>query len=201
MEECIAFSEQVGKRIAEEIGLPVYLYAKSAKVSSHIRLADIRRGGYHTLRNAIRTEQDRAPDFGPHHLGRAGGVSVGARDFLIAFNVYLNVTDSAPARMIARKIRQSSGGLPGVQAIGLQVNGHAQVSMNLLDYRTTSLKDIFTAIQYEAKKLNCAPLYSELIGMLPAAALQGTSPDELMIRDFDSKRIIENRLPPIDKTH
>ena len=191
MEECIALSEKTGKRIADELGLPVYLYARSAKTDSHIRLADIRRGGYHTLKNVISNDPDRAPDFGPLRLGTAGCVSIGARDFLIAFNVYLNTPDPAPAKMIARKIRASSGGLPGLQAIGLQVKGLAQVSMNLLDYRKTSMKDVLSAIRKEAARLGCAPLYSELIGMLPRDALSGTSPEELLLQDFDRSRILE----------
>lgn len=191
MDECIALSEKTGKRIADELGLPVYLYAKSAKTESHIRLADIRRGGYHTLKNVIGSQPDRAPDLGPKSLGSAGGVSIGARDFLIAFNVYLNTADPGPAKKIARKIRASSGGLPGVQAIGLQVKGLAQVSMNLLNYRKTSMKDVFSAIQTEAAGSGCAPLYSELIGMLPRDALSETSPEELLLHDFDSSRILE----------
>lgn len=191
MEECITLSETIGKRIADELDLPVYLYARSARTASHIRLADIRRGGYHTLKNVISSDPDRAPDLGPRRLGPAGGVSIGARNFLIAFNVYLNTSDPAPAKSIARKIRASSGGLAGVQAIGLQVKGLGQVSMNLLDHQRTSLKDVFAAIRAEASELGCAPLYSELIGMLPRAAFSGISPEELLLRDFDKNRILE----------
>ena len=192
MDECVDLSVRTGKRIAEELDLPVYLYARSAITPKHRRLADIRRGGYPLLKEMIACDPDRAPDFGPRVLGPAGGVSIGARDFLIAFNVYLNTADPAPARKIARQIRESSGGLPGVQAIGLQVKGLAQVSMNLLDFRTTSMKTVFSAIREKAAYLGCAPLFSELIGMLPAAALDGTNPDELMIRDFSDDRILEN---------
>ena len=178
MDECIALSERVGERIAAELGLPVYLYARSARVPEHRRLADIRRGGYRTLKEAIHTDPDRAPDLGPRSLTPAGGVSVGARDFLIAYNVYLDTPDPAPAKRIAREIRESSGGFPGVQAIGLPVKGLAQVSMNLLDYKRSSMKDVFT-------------VFSELIGMIPRDALAGTGPDELLLRDFDKNRILE----------
>ena len=191
MEDCIGLSEKTGKRIAEELHLPVYLYAKSAKTPAHIRLADIRRGGYARLKEVIASDPDRAPDFGPKQLGPAGGASVGARDFLIAFNVYLNTDDPAPARKIARKIRESSGGFPGVQAIGLPVGGLAQVSMNLLDFRRSSMKDVFTAIRSEAETLGFKPLYSELIGMLPRNALTGTTPEELLLRNFDPGKILE----------
>ena len=133
----------------------------------------------------------RSPDFGPKSLTPAGGVSIGARDFLIAWNVYLDTSDPAPAKTIARGIRESSGGFPGVQAIGLPVKGLAQVSMNLLDYRRSSMKDVFLAIREKAAALGCRPLFSELIGMLPRNALDGTSPEELLIRDFDKTRILE----------
>ena len=191
MEECVGLSLRTGKRIAEELDLPVYLYARSAVNEKHRRLADIRRGGYAVLKDAISSDPDRAPDFGPRTLSSAGGVSIGARDFLIAFNVYLNCTDPAPARKIAKSIRESSGGLPGLQAIGLQVRNLAQVSMNLLDFRKTSLETVFTEIRRHAENLGCQPLYSELIGMLPAAALNDTSAEELMIRDFTRDRILE----------
>ena len=194
MEECIQLSEKVGKRIADELELPVYLYAKSAKVPAHQRLADIRRGGYQRLKDVINTDPDRAPDLGPKRLSSAGGVSIGARDFLIAFNVYLNCTDPAPARMIARKIRESSGGLPGLQAIGLLVNGYAQVSMNLLDFHKTSIKTVIQEIEKEAALLGVKPLYTELIGMLPEAALSGVTQEELLLRDFSPKKIIESRV-------
>lgn len=194
MAECVELSEKVGKRIAGELGLPVYLYANSAKVPSHRRLADIRRGGYPKLAEVIALDPDRAPDFGPQKLPTAGGVSVGARDFLIAFNIFLNTSDPVPAKLIAKKVRESSGGFPGVQAIGLPVNGLAQVSMNFLNYRKSSLIRVFNVVRTEAKHLGCAPLYSELIGMLPGEALSGTSPEELMLRDFDQSRILETHL-------
>ena len=194
MDECIQLSEKVGKRIAEELELPVYLYAKSSKIPAHQRLSDIRRGGYFRLREEISTVPDRAPDFGPKRLPSAGGVSIGARDFLIAFNVYLDCTDPIPARIIAKKIRESSGGFPRLQAIGLRVKGYAQVSMNLLDYHKTSMKAVIETITKESTMLGISPLYTELIGMLPQAALSGTNPEELLLRDFSPEKIIESRM-------
>ena len=194
MDECVQLSEIVGKRIASELDIPVYLYAKSARKASHVRLADIRRGGYHQLKQDITSVPDRAPDYGPLELSSAGGVSIGARDFLIAFNAYLNTNDIKPARIIARKIRESSGGFPGLQAIGLLVKDKAQVSMNLLDYKRTSMKSVIQAIEKEASFLNIEPLYTELIGMIPEMALSGTNAGELHIRDFSEDRIIEFRM-------
>ena len=108
--------------------------------------------------------------------------------------MFLDTDDVSKARQIARTIRESSGGFAGVQAIGLEVNGLAQVSMNLLDYRKTSLKTVFQAISNEAEKLETQPAYSELIGMLPRAALDGTSPEALLLRDFTKNKIIEEHM-------
>lgn len=194
MEECIDLSEKVGMRIASELDLPVYLYAQSAKRTEHFRLADIRRGGFAALRREIDQIPERAPDLGPRRLGPAGGVSIGARDFLIAFNVYLDTDDVSDAKKIARKIRTSSGGFPFLQAIGLPVKGQAQVSMNLLNFRITSLKTVFQAIDREAQALGVRPERSELIGMLPKAAMEGTTPEELLLFDFDRSRILEEHM-------
>ena len=192
MEECVSLSEKVGERIAKELNLPVYLYAQSAKIPSHKRLADIRRGGFSTLKTKIACDPDRFPDFGPRTLTSAGGVSIGARNILIAFNVFLNTDDLNAARQIAKKIRESSGGLPGIQAIGLSVNNLAQVSMNLLDYHKTSMKKVFDVICEEAAKFSLSPLYSELIGMIPRDALTGTNASDLMIQNFSERLILEN---------
>lgn len=194
MEECVSLSEKVGKRIADELELPVYLYAKSAKVPGHRRLADIRRGGFSRLKQVISTDPDRAPDYGPKRLSSAGGVSIGARDLLIAYNVYLETNDKAKAQLIAKSIRESSGGFPGVQAIGLLVNGLAQVSMNLLNYRQTSMKTVFDAINEKAAQLGTRPHCSELIGMIPRSALAGTSAEELLLYNFSIEQIIEEHL-------
>ena len=194
MQDCIALSEKVGSRIADELHLPVYLYAQSARTPAHKRLADIRRGGYSRLQAEIDSVPERAPDLGPKVLPPAGGVSVGARDFLIAFNVYLDSSEVSPAKEIARRIRESSGGLPGVQAIGLLVNHQAQVSMNLLNYRKTSMKAVFEAISFHAAGMGARIDHSELIGMLPQDALRGTSAADLLIRDFSEDKIIERHL-------
>lgn len=194
MENCIHLSEKIGRRIADELGIPVYLYANSAKTTAHRRLADIRRGGYHILKEEITSVPDRAPDYGPQTLPSCGGLSIGARDFLIAFNVYLDTADVKIAKRIAKRIRESSGGFTGLQAIGLLVNNYAQVSMNLLDYRKTSMQTIILKIRKEAESDNVKPLYTELIGMLPRDALSDTTPGELMIKDFSESRIIESRM-------
>ena len=192
MQDCISLSEKVGHRIAEELSLPVYLYAQSAKRAEHVRLADIRRGGFQRLKQEIGIVPERAPDYGPLFLTSAGGVSVGARDFLIAFNIYLDTDDVSIAKTAAKKLRTSSGGLPYVQAIGLPVNGKAQISMNLLNFRITSLKTVFLTAAEEVKKYGVHPVKSELIGMLPEAALEGTFPEELLLFDFNDKLILEN---------
>ena len=134
--DCALLARQLGHRIGDELGLPVYLYAAAATRQYRRNLADIRRGEYEALIREIHRPQ-RLPDFGPARVGPAGAVIVGARPILIAFNVFLRTADVAVAKAIALKIRESNGGLPAVRALGLLVDGQAQVSMNLVDYRTT----------------------------------------------------------------
>ena len=131
MQECIELAERLGRRVGEELGIPVYLYEQAARIPARQNLENIRRGEYETLKDEIGVNPDRNPDFGPSVLGTAGATVIGARHFLIAFNVYLNTDDVLIAKKIARSIRHSSGGLRYVKAIGLLVDGRAQVSMNL----------------------------------------------------------------------
>ncbi len=194
LSECIALSESIAKLLADSFEMPIYLYGKSARIPEHRRLADIRRGGYATLAREIRSEPVRHPDFGPAALPPYGACSVGARNFLIAWNIYLNTADIGIAKEIAEKIRESSGGLKGVQAIGLPVKGRAQVSMNITDFHAAPLIKVYESVDRLASKAGTGILYSELIGLLPQAALAGSSAEELKIIDFSPERIIENRL-------
>lgn len=194
LSECIALSEKVAKLLADSFEMPIYLYGKSARVPEHQRLADIRRGGYAALAHEIHSVPERHPDFGPAQLPPYGGCSVGARDFLIAWNIYLDTADIAIAKAIAGEIRESSGGLKGVQAIGLPVKGRAQVSMNITDFHAAPLKKVYEAVERLAVKAGTGILSSELIGLLPQAALAGSSAEALKISNFSPERIIENRL-------
>ncbi len=178
MDQCVELARAFGRRIATRWDLPVYLYAQAATRSDRVRLADVRRGQYEGLKTEI-AHNGRHPDFGPPRMHpRAGAVAVGARPFLIAWNINLDSDDVELAKRIARRVRESGGGLPRIQANGFRVEeperGHpvrAQVSMNLLDFRTTSLWQAWDAVADLAAEDGIALVESELIGLAPLAAL------------------------------
>ena len=150
MEECVTMAREVGARIARELGIPVYLYARAATRPERERLPDIRQGEYEGLKVAISTDPERSPDFGsPRMHPSAGATVVGARPPLIAFNVNLDTGDIVKARTIARALRESAGGLPSVQAKGILIKetGDVQVTMNLLDHRVTSMETVMTHLE------------------------------------------------------
>ena len=199
MADCVALARSLGARVGEELGLPVFLYAEAALQASSRELSAIRRGGYEGLRETIATGAPPQPDFGPRSLGRAGGCAIGARDVLIAFNVYLNTADAAIAKSIARSIRESSGGMPHVKALGLFVKGRAQVSMNLTDYRATSMAAVYEAIRRQANGYGAQIESSELIGLLPRAALSHVSAAKLRVSNFRPERLLEYHLGDLDQ--
>lgn len=194
MDECVSLARDLGRRVSEELGIPVFLYGEAALRNENRKLADIRRGGYESLRANIRDGRLSQPDFGPRHLGSAGACAVGARHILIAFNVFLSTDDVEMARRIARTVRESSGGLPHVMALGLLVNGAAQVSMNLTDYRVTSIYRAVEAVRQEAERLGVALASTELIGLLPGAALAATDASYVQIDNFSLDRVLEIQL-------
>ena len=168
--DCALLARQLGRRIGDELDVPVYLYGEAATRQERRNLADIRRGEYEALIRDIHRPR-RVPDFGPAKVGPAGAVIVGARPLLIAFNVFLRTADVAVARAIARQIRERDGGLPAVRALGLLIDGQAQVSMNLVDYRATSPHAAVNAIRQQAARHAVALDRSELIGLIPQGAL------------------------------
>lgn len=170
--DCALLARQLGRRIGDELELPVYLYGEAAARVERRNLADVRRGEYEALVREIHLPQ-RLPDFGPARVGPAGAVVVGARPLLIAFNVFLRSSELAVARTIARRIRERDGGLPAVRALGLLVDGQAQVSMNLVDYRVTTPHAAVNAIRRQAARHAIALDRSELIGLIPLDALPG----------------------------
>jgi glutamate formiminotransferase len=214
MADCVAMARAFGARIADRFALPVYLYAEAATRDDRRRLADIRRGDYEALKTEIALPE-RMPDFGPPRThASAGAVAVGARPFLIAYNVNLATSDVELARRIAKEIRESSGGLPKVQAKGffLEDLGRAQVSMNLLDFETTPIWRVFDAITAAAGAAGVGVAESELIGLAPVASLldvadhagapREDATDErlqaaaryLRLRDFSPLQALELRL-------
>jgi glutamate formiminotransferase len=172
LDECIELARGFGQRIAERFDLPVFMYARAAFHPDRVRLADVRRGGYEGLRETI-DEPGREPDFGPARVHpRAGAVAVGARPFLIAWNINLESTDLELAKRIARTVRESGGGLPAVQANGFMIEELecAQVSMNLLDFETTSMWRVWDEVAGLAREAEVGLRESELIGLAPLAA-------------------------------
>jgi glutamate formiminotransferase/formiminotetrahydrofolate cyclodeaminase len=203
MLECVELSRRLAKRVAAELNLPVYLYEESATRPERQNLENIRNGEYETLKKEIGSSPNRVPDFGPRTLGPAGAVVIGARQPLIAFNVYLTTDNLSVAQKIARAIRYSSGGLRYVKAIGFMVHGQAQVSMNLTNFRQTPLGQVVEMIRREAASYGAAIHHSELVGLIPQAALTDAASWYLQIEGFKPEQVLENRLselktlPPI----
>jgi len=197
MEECVELSRRLGKRIADELGIPVYLYEEAALRPERRKLEVIRKGEYEGLKEEI-TKPDRHPDYGPPKLHpTAGATVVGARRPLIAFNVNLGTNDINIAKQIAKFVRASSGGLGFVKAIGvdLKEKGIVQVSMNLTDYTKNSIYRVFELIKIEAERWGVPIVESEIIGLLPAEALFDSISYYLKLHNFDPlKQVIEMRL-------
>jgi len=194
MEDCAALARRLGEQVSRELGIPVYLYEEAATRPDRRNLADVRKGEYEGLREAIKTDPDRKPDFGPAEMGPAGATAIGARPPLIAFNVYLNTGDVEIARAIARAVRHSSGGLRYVKALGLLVEGQAQVSMNLTNYQRTPVARVVEMIRREAARYGVSVARSEVVGLLPAEALYDAAAYYLQLSGFSPAQVLEDRL-------
>ena len=183
MATAVAAAERLASEVARRFGLPVYLYERAARRPGRTALADIRRGGFEGFAAKI-TDPAWAPDFGPARVHPAAGVTViGARFFLVAFNAVLETPDAGIARAIARKVRESGGGLPAVRAMGVYLasRGVAQVSMNLVDFRRTPILTAFQRVRQEAEALGTRVIESEVIGLVPEAAAEGLTPEALLL--------------------
>ncbi len=191
--ECAAYARQLGRRIGEELDLPVYLYEAAATRPDRRLLADVRRGEFEQLLHEI-TQPHRQPDFGPARVGPAGAVIVGARPFLIAFNFFLETSDVRIARAIARAIRERDGGLPAVRALGLLVDQRAQVSVNLTDFEQTPLPRLVDEVNRLAHAHGTAVARGELIGLLPQQALLQAAAHYLKLPTLSSRQILEYAL-------
>ena len=193
----IGAAQAFGERLWRELEVPAYLYGWAARAPSRARLENVRRGGFEGLSAAVLDEPERRPDIGgPGLHPSAGATAVGARQFLVAFNVNLRTSDVSVARRIAQLVRESSGGYPAVKALGLELedSGLTQVSMNLTDYEETSPSTVFERIRDEAAQDGVEIAGSELIGLIPEAALEPLGPEGLWIRNFSPDRILENSL-------
>ena len=194
MDECVELAHRFGREVAQRHQVPVYFYAKAAKTPERVRLPDIRKPQYEGLAALIDTTH--VPDEGPRRMhATAGAIVVGARPFLIAFNIELDTTDLKLAKKIAKEIRESSGGLAGIQALGFELSGppRVQVSMNVLDFHVTSLAKVWHEVEMRVTAAGAKILRGELIGLIPLdAALQVTA-DALKLEGFDRTRVIEAR--------
>lgn len=195
MKKCIALSNKLGKMVAAKLKIPIYMYEASAKRGDRVNLADIRKGEYEGLRVEIETNEDRKPDYGPSKMHpTAGAIVIGARKYLVAYNVNLGTKDINIAKKIASQIREKDGGLPGVKALGFDVDGFAQVSMNLVDFEKTNIEKAYFEIEKLAKKNKTEIKSSEIYGMIPLEALVLAVKNMLKADTFKSDQVLEKRL-------
>lgn len=193
MEECVAIARRLGRRVGDELQIPVYLYEAAATRPERTNLENIRRGQYEGLKTEIE-KPERQPDFGPSRLPKAGATVIGARAPLIAFNVYLTSDDASIAKKIAKAVRQSSGGLRYVKGLGLLVDGRAQVSMNLTNFRDTPIARVVEFIRREAARYGVGVHHSELVGLIPQEALVDAAVWYAQLDQFSPDQILESRL-------
>lgn len=199
LEECAVLATQLAERIGAELELPVYLYEAAARRPERRNLADVRRGEFERLVQEIELPA-RTPDFGPARIGPAGATIVGARPFLIAYNFYLTSDDVQLAKEIATRIRARDGGFPAVKAMGLLVDGKAQVSMNLVDFTQTPLHVVMGRVVELAQAAGVDVERSELIGLIPQDAMLQAAAHFLRLPDFHAGRVVENAIRATEPT-
>ena len=195
--ECVALAHEAGRRLWDELHVPVYFYESAALKEERRNLADVRRGGFELLREQIATVPGRAPDVGePRVHPTAGACIVGVRPLLIAYNVTLQTGDLAVAKRIARAVRERDGGLLHLKALGFELasRGVVQVSMNLTSYERTNLHHAFEAVRREAERLGVEVLASELVGLVPQAALYAAAAHFLKLENYTPDVVLENRI-------
>ena len=200
MADCVALAHDLGQRVGEELGIPVYLYEQAALRPERVNLEDVRRGEYEALKAEIGKDSARDPDFGPKAVGKAGATIIGARPFLVAFNAYLNTDNVSIARKIARSLRHSNGGYRYVKAMGLLVAGQAQVSMNLTNFPQTPIHRVVETIRSEAARYGTAVTHTELVGLIPQQALVDAAQWHLQLDLFEPGQILENKLAALDES-
>lgn len=196
MEEAAELAKNLGQRIGEELGIPIYLYEKSATAPHRENLSNIRKGEYEKFTEKILSEEW-VPDFGPRRVHPSAGVTaVGVREFLIAYNINLNTQDIEVAKKIAKAIRHISGGFRYVKALGMEIEEKqmVQVSINMTNFKKTTLFRVFEAVRTEAQRYGVSVTSSEIVGMVPLQAMVDTSDFYLQLEDFQKDRVIEYRL-------
>jgi glutamate formiminotransferase len=201
LEQCVLLARQAGQEIWHRFGVPVYFYEAAASRPDRANLEEVRRGQFEGLRDAARKEAARRPDVGgPGLHPTAGACAIGARKFLVAYNIYLDTSDVALARAIAREIRAASGGLKGVKAIGVLAHGRAQLSMNITDFEVTPLSEVYDAVSKLAMRHKTASVEGEVIGLIPESACERESEWMRQLTGFDPMaKVLERRLAaPLD---
>ena len=200
MADCVSLAHQAGERIARELSIPVYFYERAALRPERTNLEDVRRGALELLREQIAVEPGRAPDVSPPGALRvhetAGAIAIGARPFLIAFNINLRTADVSIARKIARVVRARTGGLPFLKALGFELSsrGLAQVSMNLVNYEVTGIAAAYEAVRREADALGVEIMSTEIVGLIPEKALDRQAEYFQKLENFSEDKILEHRL-------
>ncbi len=198
LEDCVAMAKHVGAEIWKRYRVPVYLYEAAAATPERQGLENVRRGQFEGLREEVKTNPARRPDFGEAALHpTAGATVVGARKFLVAYNVFLNTADVEVAKKIGKAVRQSAGGFRYVKGAGFSVRGLAQVSMNLTDFEQTPVHRVFEFVKREAERYGTTALSSEIVGLIPKKALENAAEWFLQVENFDSSMILENRLAAV----
>ena len=196
LEQCVLLARQAGLEIWRRFGVPVFFYEAAAARPDRVNLDEIRRGQFEGLRDAVRKETSRRPDLGGPGLHPTGGAcAVGARKFLVEYNIYFDSTDVAMVRAIARDVRAVSGGLKGVKAMGVLAHGRAQLSMNIADFQVTPVSQVFRKVSELALRHKTAPVQGEVIGLLPEAACERDSEWMRQLTGFDEQtKVLERRL-------
>jgi glutamate formiminotransferase len=196
LEQCVLLARQAGLELWRRYGIPVYFYEAAASRPDRANLEEVRRGQFEELREAARKDAARRPDVGgPGLHPTAGACAVGARKFLVSYNIYLDSTDVAIARAIAREIRTAALGLKGVKALGMTAHGRAQLSVNITDFQATPVSEVYKAVSRLAARHKTAPVEGEVIGLIPDAACERESEWMRQLIEFDpAAKILENRL-------
>jgi len=197
MDQCVDLAHAAGEQIARDLEIPVYFYERAALRPERTRLEHVRQRGFEDLKSSISVDPARAPDLGPRRLHEnAGAIAIGARPFLIAFNVNLRTSDIAVARLIARALRERDGGLPFVKALGfeLQSRGLVQVSMNLIDFQRTGLAEVFAVVRQKAASMQVEIAGAEIVGLVPEAAFDSGAAYVPFLENFSEDLILENCL-------
>lgn len=196
LEQCVLLARQAGHEIWHRFGVPVYFYEAAAARPDRANLEDVRRGQFEGLKDAVRKDAAKRPDLGgPGLHPTAGACAVGARKFLVAYNIYFDSTDVAMVRAIAKEVRAASGGLKGVKAMGVLAHGRAQLSMNITDFQATPISQVYNTVSSIALRHKAAPVEGEVIGLIPEAACERESEWMRQLSGFDDEtKILERRL-------